>query len=66
MTRVEVMYQTLTMPCAVRKRTLHAHNDIHETGFLLALDEQDVRLYYCVFEFEGVIYHWYLIQFMRS
>ena len=58
MTRVEVMYQTLTMPCAIRKRTLHAYN--------LALDEQDVRLYYCVFEFEGVIYHWYLIQCMRS
>ena len=38
------------MPCAVQKHKLHAYNDIHATAVMLALDEQDVRLYCCVFE----------------
>jgi len=51
------------MSCAVRKpRTLHAHNDIHGMGVMLALGEQDVRLCCCVFEFEGVIMRaWYSV-----
>ena len=36
--------------CRPKTRTLHACNDIHGTGFMLALNEQDVRLYCCVFK----------------
>ena len=45
------------MVCAVQKPhiALHACNDIHGTGVILALDEQDVRLYCCMLEFAGVI-----------